>query len=555
MNLQRCANGHFYDSDAFNSCPHCYKSSEGSLSDDPMTQMVSDYVFFGHGKGNRKYNSRFEKLDPNDRAFVLKYNEVRVFGDSSRVTAVAECTLPEGEEELLLIGFADDIREGSLSIRSDGVKYTNYTFVDFDASFGGDKGVEREYEALERRIANLKAYMEKAIRDSTSIEDFSRRQEEAEKALAELEKKMDQVEKKREEAAHPDFIKGLRLRIRPYSGGKCRLVVSYTTSAVRWRPLYRITGYTKKDEVQIGLCAVISSSLNLKEVKVVVSTGVDKSDWPSISKYVLTAGAITLNPVFREAGARRFDMPTMPTMEPMEAPALAMSFDEDLLREAVVEKASYDEEWSDYKQSREFSLKETISVGSAGERTVILENRIFSAKKKYLLTPRGAKKAFLFFESKEVGEYFENEMIRSDKGTVEVYLDDEFLRTSPLREFSLFRGGIYFSAFEGITGVRKVLESKRDRNIVTKRITEKEKYSIEIRNELESDAELTILDNIPVTEDEDIRIELKETSDATIDPETGIAGWEMKIGPNEKKKIEVEYTISYGKDVIVHVER
>ena len=146
-------------------------------------------------------------------------------------------------------------------------------------------------------------------------------------------------------------------------------------------------------------------------------------------------------------------------------------------------------------------------------------------------------------------------MIRSDKGTVEVYLDDEFLRTSPLREFSLFRGGIYFSAFEGITGVRKVLESKRDRNIVTKRITEKEKYSIEIRNELESDAELTILDNIPVTEDEDIRIELKETSDATIDPETGIAGWEMKIGPNEKKKIEVEYTISYGKDVIVHVER
>ena len=552
MNLQRCANGHFYDSDAFNSCPHCYKGSEGSLSDDPMTQMVSDYVFFGHGKGNRKYNSRFEKLDPNDRAFVLKYNEVRVFGDSSRVTAVAECTLPEGEEELLLIGFADDIREGSLSIRSDGVKYTNYTFVDFDASFGGDKGVEREYEALERRIANLKAYMEKAIRDSTSIEDFSRRQEEAEKALAELEKKMDQVEKKREEAAHPDFIKGLRLRIRPYSGGKCRLVVSYTTSAVRWRPLYRITGYTKKDEVQIGLCAVISSSLNLKEVKVVVSTGVDRSDWPSISKYVLTAGALDLNPVLGKAKGQRFDMPCT---APSEAPLNEMLPAEDLICEAAEEKALYDEEWSDYKQSREFSLRETISVESSGERTVILENRDFSAKKKYLLTPRGAKKAFLFFESKEIGEYFENEMIKSSRGTVEVYLDDEFLRTSPLREFSLFRGGIYFSAFEGITGVRKVLESKRDRNIVTKRITEKEKYSIEIRNELESDAELTILDNIPVTEDEEIKIDVKETSDATIDPETGIAGWEMKIGPNEKKKIEVEYTISYGKDVIVHVER
>jgi uncharacterized protein (TIGR02231 family) len=73
-------------------------------------------------------------------------------------------------------------------------------------------------------------------------------------------------------------------------------------------------------------------------------------------------------------------------------------------------------------------------------------------------------------------------------------------------------------------------------------------YTISVRNTKKVPVEVSIQDQLPVSNDKDIVVEDKEIDGGTIEETTGIVTWTMKVAPNETAKKKLGFTIKYPKD-------
>jgi uncharacterized protein (TIGR02231 family) len=108
----------------------------------------------------------------------------------------------------------------------------------------------------------------------------------------------------------------------------------------------------------------------------------------------------------------------------------------------------------------------------------------------------------------------------------------------------------------------------RDNNIVVKRkqINEfKEKtsisgntkkvsrmYEIEVRNTRKSAIELELEDQIPLTNNEQLEVEVLEIGNAEYNKETGKLKWKLKLNPGESKSLRFGYAVKHPKKMIVN---
>ncbi len=103
----------------------------------------------------------------------------------------------------------------------------------------------------------------------------------------------------------------------------------------------------------------------------------------------------------------------------------------------------------------------------------------------------------------------------------------------------------------------------RDRGIVVKRnkIKDEEKvkplssekvktvtWELEVRNNKSSNVNLVLLDQIPVTLNEEIKISLEDKGKASHSESTGKLEWRLKLDSRDQKKLEYTYSIKYDKD-------
>ncbi len=76
-------------------------------------------------------------------------------------------------------------------------------------------------------------------------------------------------------------------------------------------------------------------------------------------------------------------------------------------------------------------------------------------------------------------------------------------------------------------------------------------YDITVRNNKKEDIQMTLKDQYPLSTDKDITIDLLDDGKAKVNAETGILTWELKLTPNETKKIRISYKVRYPKDKVI----
>lgn len=76
-------------------------------------------------------------------------------------------------------------------------------------------------------------------------------------------------------------------------------------------------------------------------------------------------------------------------------------------------------------------------------------------------------------------------------------------------------------------------------------------YDLIVRNNKKEEVQLTLKDQYPLSSDKDITIELLEDGKAKVNAETGILTWELKLAPNETRKIRMSYKVKYPKDKMI----
>jgi len=76
-------------------------------------------------------------------------------------------------------------------------------------------------------------------------------------------------------------------------------------------------------------------------------------------------------------------------------------------------------------------------------------------------------------------------------------------------------------------------------------------YEIVVKNNKQEGIALQLQDQIPLTTNTDIQIELKDAGGATITDDKGFLTWQLNLAPGEVKKLQYTFTVRYPKEKVV----
>lgn len=94
---------------------------------------------------------------------------------------------------------------------------------------------------------------------------------------------------------------------------------------------------------------------------------------------------------------------------------------------------------------------------------------------------------------------------------------------------------------------RTMLKNDSKEKVVGDRIVKTMGYKIQIKNHKNKTIKLVIQDQVPVSRNKEIEVELDEISKAKIDEVTGILEWKARLKPGISKEIDIKYTVKYDK--------
>ncbi|MDG1842286.1 MAG: DUF4139 domain-containing protein [Crocinitomicaceae bacterium] len=95
---------------------------------------------------------------------------------------------------------------------------------------------------------------------------------------------------------------------------------------------------------------------------------------------------------------------------------------------------------------------------------------------------------------------------------------------------------------------RKLLKKNCKEKVIGDKVERNFAYSIEVKNLKSTPINLTLLDQIPITQNGDISIEAKNISNAKKEDRTGILEWRINLKPKDKKVIDFKFKIKHDKN-------
>ncbi|MBI1884006.1 MAG: mucoidy inhibitor MuiA family protein [Chlamydiae bacterium] len=374
------------------------------------------------------------------------------------------------------------------------------------------------------------------------------------------EEKMSLTQKKREWTESLDVMKrklselssGTRskrhvtVQLEALSAGHFELEVSYVLPGASWYPGYEARASLKEGKVEF------SSVGNVKQI-----TG---EDWKGVELSLSTARPAV--------GAQ---MPKIEAWElnPYQPPLLYQSQAapekmERLGKGRVMYGLTDDYSPEPQRASKEEALveaevamSETIRKGTAVEfkipgfvdipsdqnmHKVWISALDLAGKFHYLATPKLSPYAYLVADVKNESD------IQFLEGDVRVFLEGDFVGTShiepvaPGEEVSLHLG-----IDEGLEIKREGVEDKQDEtSFFSKKKEWVRSYKIKIKNFKDKDVELTLWDQIPVSNHEDIVVDEVQWSEKPVEQTgRGLVKWVLNIPAKQEKEVTIHFRITY----------
>ena len=94
------------------------------------------------------------------------------------------------------------------------------------------------------------------------------------------------------------------------------------------------------------------------------------------------------------------------------------------------------------------------------------------------------------------------------------------------------------------------LNEKTSLNGNTKKISRV--FEIEVRNTRKAAIDIEIEDQVPLSNNEQLNVEILETGGAEYNKETGKLVWKLKLAPGESKKLRFGYSVKYPRKMILN---
>jgi TonB-dependent SusC/RagA subfamily outer membrane receptor len=79
-------------------------------------------------------------------------------------------------------------------------------------------------------------------------------------------------------------------------------------------------------------------------------------------------------------------------------------------------------------------------------------------------------------------------------------------------------------------------------------------YEITVKNNKKEAINLLVKDQYPLATNKEMEVQLLESTDASVNEETGIVTWKLSLAAGESKKLLLSYTVKYPKDKTVNLK-
>ena len=185
-------------------------------------------------------------------------------------------------------------------------------------------------------------------------------------------------------------------------------------------------------------------------------------------------------------------------------------------------------------------------LSNSKPHSVALKDIQLPATYKYYAAPRVEKEAFLLAE---INDYSKYNLLPGEANIIfeGLYVGKTYIntnQTSDTLNLSMGRDKKISIKREKVVDKSgtKFLSSKKEQTFT---------FDITVRNNKKETVNMLLKDQYPLSTDKDIEIELLESNNAKENKETGILTWDLKLNPNETKKLRISYKVRYPKDKII----
>lgn len=528
---------------------------------------------------------------------TAKTQGATVYFSGAELQHSAQLNLPVGNSEIVIKNVADYINESTLQIKAPksvtvmSVQFTkNYiSEYEIDESNPAIKKVRDSIEIVKKEIKKVQIqiysyqqtiglldtnqqvggansglntaelmkmveyYKAKRIELDNQIEAFKEKETKWNKTLANLNARLQLNTAKEEKMSKGKLV----LQVLNEVAGNVTLNFSYITNNAGWKPMYDLRANSIKDPIQLLYKAQVwqTTGIDWKKIKMSLSSGNpnQSNEAPLQQAWFLRCQESGAGYGSGSgAGVGYFsNIPQSNTYTRVkENDDLYKTFKED---KTNFRSGDQDGTIDDYTQISESQLNVTFDIDipydvlSNGKmHSVSLKEIQIPATYKFYSAPRLEKEAYLLAKIDNYGQYNllpgEANIVFEEMNVGKTFINPE--QTGDTLSLSMGRDKKISIKREKVvdkSGI-KFLSSYKEQTFT---------YDITIRNNKKEEINLTLKDQYPLSSDKDITIELLEDGKASVNPETGFMTWDLKLAPNESKKIRISYKVRYPKDKII----
>jgi uncharacterized protein (TIGR02231 family) len=516
---------------------------------------------------------------------------VTVYPDRALVTRTARVDLAAGSTEILLEGLPGAVVDASVRATGKGATPVKLTGVDVSRehlvqpddsrvraleaeirSLGDvDRGLQDEVQGIQTLQRYLQTVQVRATEQpketqihridvegirgiftflTEGLAALSKRQREAEVARRELQDRVQRLRRELNEVRAPASTvrKTVAVGLEAARAGAFELQVSYMVPGAGWAAAYEARAVLESGEVELTYGA-----------RVTQRTG---EPWEAVALTLSTARpAVGAHAPALEPWVLRFLPPLRPLARASQGPQPGLHGD------ARAQTAPPASEFAARQDAREEhdepAVAATADVVAGGPSVVFKVSRPASipndsrqhkttvavARLKgefsYLAVPKRSPFAYL------VARVTPGEDLPLLAGPVEVFLGGDYVGRSRLD--SLAPGqpfDLHLGVDEGIKVRREELSRERgEGGVFNKTQRTRFAYEIEVENFKRTAETITVLDQLPRAQDQDIEVgSVRLSPEPTEKTEQGILKWTFRLAPREKRVIRLEFTVAHPAD-------
>jgi uncharacterized protein (TIGR02231 family) len=179
---------------------------------------------------------------------------------------------------------------------------------------------------------------------------------------------------------------------------------------------------------------------------------------------------------------------------------------------------------------------------------VLIDSKTLNTKYKYYVVPKMDLSCYLVAQITDLGD------LNLIPGNATIFHDGAYLGVTYLNP-SIMTDTMNLSLGKDpkLQVKRTLLKNESKEKVIGDKIVKTFAYHIEIKNHKSISTKITIQDQIPVTQNTEIEIELIDGNKGKVNEITGIIEWDIKLKSKETKTIDLVYNITYNKTKNVNV--